>query len=88
MKNGYLSERDACGDTKFSDAVGNVSEGTVFNLRKVQFGDVELDNVKASVVRNQKAPLLLGQTVLSRIGKIEIDNQQKVIKVRYMKEVK
>lgn len=88
MKNGYLSERDACGDTKFSDAVGNVSEGTVFNLRKVQFGDVELDNVKASVVRNQKAPLLLGQTVLSRIGKIEIDNQQKVIKVRYMREGK
>lgn len=88
MKNGYLSKKDVVGSAKFSDAVGNVSEGTVINLRKVQFGDVELDNVEASVVRNQKAPLLLGQSVLSRIGKIEIDNQQKVIKVRYMKEVK
>ena len=88
MKNGYLSEKDVMGSAKFSDAVGNVSEGTVINLRKVKFGDVELDNVMASVVRNQKAPLLLGQSVLSRIGKIEIDNQQKVIKVRYMKEVK
>ena len=84
----YLSEKDVMGSAKFSDAVGNVSEGTVINLRKVKFGDVELGNVKASVVRNQKAPLLLGQTVLSRIGKIEIDNHQKVIKVRYMKEVK
>ena len=88
MKNGYLSEKDVIGSAKFSDAVGNVSEGTVINLRKVQFGDVELDNVKASVVRNQKAPLLLGQTVLSRIGKIEIDNEKKVLRLRYMKEVK
>lgn len=88
MKNGYLSDRDVIGSAKYSDAIGNVSEGTVINLRKVQFGDVDLDNVKASVVRNQKAPLLLGQSVLSRIGKIEIDNQQKVIRVRYMKEVK
>ena len=88
MKNGYLSEKDVIGSAKFSDAVGNVSERAVINLRKVQFGDVELDNVKASVVRNQKAPLLLGQTVLSRIGKIEIDNENKVLKLKYMKEVK
>ena len=85
MKNGYLSKQDVIGSAKFSDAVGNVSEGTVINLKKVKFGDLELDNVRASVVRNQVAPLLLGQTVLSRIGKIEIDNQKKVIVVRYMK---
>lgn len=88
MKNGYLSDRDVVGSARFSDAVGNVNEGTVINLRKVEFGGVTLDNVKASVVRNQIAPLLLGQTVLSRIGKIEIDNQRKVIQLRYMKEVK
>lgn len=85
MKNGYLTNKDVVGSQRFSDAQGNVGEGTVVNLRKVQFGDLELENVRASVVRNQKAPLLLGQTVLSRIGKIEIDNQKKVIVVRYMK---
>ena len=85
MKNGYLTEKDVIGSGRFSDAIGNVSEGTVINLKKVKFGDLELDNVRASVVRNQKAPLLLGQTVLSRIGKIEIDNQKKVIVVKYMK---
>ena len=85
MKNGYLSKSDVIGSTRFSDALGNVSEGTVINLKKVQFGDVELENVRASVVRNQKAPLLLGQTVLSRAGKIEIDNEKKIIKVTYLK---
>lgn len=85
MKNGYLTKEDVVGSAYFSDAVGNINEGTVINLRKVQFGDMEIDNVRASVVRNQKAPLLLGQTVLSRAGKIEIDNEKKVLQVRYLK---
>ena len=85
MKNGYLDKSDVVGSAHYSDALGNISEGTVVNLRKVKFGDLELDNVRASVVKNQKAPLLLGQTVLSRAGKIEIDNQKRVIKVKYLK---
>ncbi len=85
MKNGYLLKSDVIGSTHFADAVGNVNEGTVINLKKVKFGDLELDNVRATVVKNQKAPLLLGQTVLSRIGKIEIDNQKRVLRVKYMK---
>ena len=84
MKNGYLSQKDVIGSASFSDANGNVNEGTIINLRKVQLGNLKLENVRASVVRNQIAPLLLGQTVLSRAGKIEIDNKKKVIKVTYM----
>ena len=37
------------------DANGNISVGTKINLKKVTFGDSELTNVRASVVRNQKA---------------------------------
>lgn len=84
----FLSNRDILGSSKYVDANGDVSEGTVINLKKVKFGDVELDNVRASVVRNQKAPLLLGQSVLSRIGSIEIDNQRKVIILNYTREIK
>lgn len=41
------------------------------------FGGLKLYNILASVVRNQKAPLLLGQSVLGRLGSIEIDNPGK-----------
>lgn len=82
MKNDYLSSKDVSGKQYYQDAIGNVSEGTVIVLRKVDFGGVTLQNVKASVVKNQKAPLLLGQSVLSRLGRIEIDNENKVIKIR------
>ena len=66
--------------TGFTAAI-NVNVGTIINLRKVDFGGVELTNVKASVVRNQKAPLLLGQSILGRLGKIEIDNSQKILRI-------
>lgn len=75
LKNDYIKPFDIIGSARYSDANGDVNEGTVINLRNVNFGGLELDNVRASVVRNQKAPLLLGQSVLSRLGKIEIDNK-------------
>lgn len=81
MKNDYLSKNDVVGSQRYMDANGDVSVGTVINLRNVNFGGLELNNIRASVVRNQKAPLLLGQSVLARLGKIEIDNAKKVIKI-------
>ena len=82
LKNGYLTRKDIGAQNSFSDANGDVSVGTVINLRKVKFGDCELENVKASVVGNQRAPLLLGQTVLSRLGKIEIDYSRNMIIIK------
>lgn len=74
LKNDYIKPSDIVGSARYMDANGDITEGTVVNLRNVNFGGLELDNVRASVVRNQKAPLLLGQSVLGRLGKIEIDN--------------
>lgn len=79
VKNGYVKPADVIGTTRYMDANGNVSEGTVINLREVDFGGLHLDNVRASVVRNQKAPLLLGQSVLGRLGKIEINNRSNLL---------
>lgn len=83
MKNEYLKPTDVVGNQHFVDANGDISEGTIINLNHVNFGGLELPNVRASVVRNQKAPLLLGQTVLSRLGKIEIDNENQQLKITH-----
>lgn len=85
MKNGYLDKKDVIGSQYFIDANGNVSEGTTINIRQVDFGGLKLENVRASVVRNQKAPLLLGQSVLGRLGKIEIDNTNHNLKITHQK---
>lgn len=80
-KNDYLSAKDIVGKSAFIDANGDISIGTVINLKKVSFAGIDLENVKASVVSNDKAPLLLGQTVLSRLGKVEIDYDKNVIRI-------
>lgn len=81
LKNGYIKPTDIIGTSRYIDANGDISEGTTINLRTVNFGGLELDNVRASVVRNQKAPLLLGQSVLGRLGTIEIDNSKSVLRI-------
>ena len=85
MKNGYLTGSDVIGSKRYMDANGDVSVGTVINLKNVNFGGLDLNNVRASVVRNQKAPLLLGQSVLGRLGKIEIDNSKHILKITHLK---
>lgn len=83
LKNDYLAKSDMAGKGYYINANGDISEGTIVTLKEVNFGGLTLKNVKASIVKNQKAPLLLGQSVLARLGKIEIDNSQKVIRVKY-----
>ena len=55
-------------------ATGEIHEGTTIRLREIKIGDAILRNDDASVVHNQQAPLLLGQTVLERFGTVTIDN--------------
>lgn len=84
-KNGYITKDDICGTSAFIDANGDISEGTIINLRKIKFGEFELTNVRASVVHNQVAPLLLGQSVLGRLGRITIDNNKLCLIITHKK---
>jgi aspartyl protease family protein len=73
-KQGKLTDDDIRGTVNFSDANGDISEGTIIILKTVQIGDRLLNNIEASVVHNLNAPLLFGQSALSEFGKISIDN--------------
>lgn len=83
LKNNYLSAKDVVGSKNYQTANGDIIEGTMLNLRNVNFGGLSLDNVKASVVKTQNAPLLLGQSVLSRLGKVEIDYSKNVLRITH-----
>lgn len=74
LKNGHLGKDDIKGKKYYQIANGDITEGTVVLLREVKVGDAILRNVEASVVKSQKAPLLLGQSVMERFGTITIDN--------------
>ena len=83
FKNGYLSERDIRGKKYYQVANGQISEGTTITLRDVKIGDAVLHNIDASVVKSQKAPLLLGQSAMERFGTITIDNQSNKLIIKH-----
>lgn len=72
-KNGKLQDDDFVGKANFIDANGDISEGTIINLKTVKIGKKIIYNIKASVVHNLNAPLLFGQSALEKFGKISID---------------
>jgi aspartyl protease family protein len=78
-RQGKLTMDDIVGTADFTDANGDVSEGTVINLKEVKIGNKVLCDVKASVAGNLNAPLLIGQSALEKFGKISIDYQKNEI---------
>lgn len=72
-KQGTLTDGDFVDVMQFQDANGDLSESLVVILREVEIGGMVLHDVEASIVPNQTAPLLLGQTALSKFNKVSID---------------
>lgn len=72
-RQGKLRNSDFIGKGQFSDANGDITEGTIINLSSVIIGNRELNDVQACVIQGQNAPLLFGQSALQKFGKVSID---------------
>jgi len=81
LKNGYLNSSDIVGTQNYIDATGKVTEGTKILIRNLEFSGLILTNVEASVVNSLNAPLLLGQSALSKLGKILLDYSNNTLTV-------
>jgi clan AA aspartic protease (TIGR02281 family) len=79
FKNGYLSEKDITGTQKYSIANGDIAEGTTILLKVIEIADLKLYNVKASIVHELGAPLLLGQTAIGKLGKIQLEGNELIV---------
>ena len=73
MKQGKLSTDEILDSVYFQVADGSIKVGSVIVLETVTIGDRTLRNVRATIVPNMSAPLLLGQSALSRFGKLSIN---------------
>ncbi len=72
-KNGYLEDSDYIGRSKAQIADGSVVENMEINLHSIEIEGIMVTEVKATVVKSIDAPLLLGQSALKKLGRIEID---------------
>ena len=72
IKNGNISKYNLLGYSEAQLANGDIIENTKLLIDNLKIGNVELENIKATIVHNSNAPLLLGQSVLKKLGKIDI----------------
>ncbi len=71
-KKGYLSKEDVIGESYAQLADGKVIPNTEINLHSIEIEGIVITDVKAVIIENTTAPLLLGQSVLKKLGKIEM----------------
>ena len=79
LENEYLSKEDFVGTGKSSVADGRIVNNLHLNIRDIEISGLHLLNVEAVVIEGQKAPLLLGQTAISKLGRITINGNTLII---------
>lgn len=72
-KQGLLKEKDIIGTQKYRIADGSISVGTKIIIREIKIEDIFIRDVSATVIDNDNAPLLFGQSALSKFGRFEIE---------------
>jgi clan AA aspartic protease (TIGR02281 family) len=79
IKQGLINQNDILNKTKYQIANGNIEEGLQINLKSIEIDGIILKNILATVINNDKAPLLLGQSALQKLGKISIEGNMLII---------
>ncbi len=84
LQNGYLENKDVLSLGKSSVADGSIVEHMNIILKDISIGSLHIKNVRASIMKGQNVPLLLGQTVIQSLGAITIDGTKLIIhKTKY-----
>lgn len=73
LESGKLTKNDIIGTSNYVNATGDINEGIVINIKEIEIAGLKMTNIRASVVKSLDAPLLLGQTAISKLGKIQLD---------------
>ncbi len=78
MRTGTLRQADFLGQQNYRLADGTIMPSQTFRLKSLQVGNRMIENVTASTTGSQGA-LLLGQSFLSRFGKVSFDYGKQVL---------
>jgi peptidoglycan-associated lipoprotein len=79
LTKGFISKSDFLGDVNKSLANGTIADKSKFNIKKLVIGKNTLENVEAVVLKDQKSPIELGDSILNKIGKFKVDKDKKVL---------
>ncbi len=73
---GFISKTDFQGDVNKILANNTIADKSKFIISKIKIGKTELTGVEAIVVKDQKVPIRIGDTILNKIGKFKVDKEK------------
>jgi len=79
LMDSLIDDRDILGSQHLMIADGTVQEGWVVNLPHVELAGRMVLNVRATVTKAIGAPILIGNSVLSRLGPFTIDYNRDIL---------
>jgi clan AA aspartic protease (TIGR02281 family) len=81
IKAGTIKENDWLKGAYYKFADGSVAKSKRFKLKTLKIGELVVNDVSCSIANSIDAPLLLGQSVLQKIGRYTIDSQNNVLQL-------
>lgn len=79
LENDYLSKSDILGTGLSSVADGRIVDHVRIRLAYLEIGGLKLNDIEAIVIEGQASPLLLGQSAITKMGKVSINGNQLII---------
>lgn len=79
IKTGTIAAEDWLESKSYVFADGSTAKHSRFKLKTFKIGNKEIKNVQVAISGSLNAPLLIGQNVMQRFGKITIDNKREVL---------
>lgn len=79
---GLVCDSDLVDSVKCSYANGIEAICPSLNIRTLKIGDVEINDVDCVIQEDVNAPLLLGQSILNKVGNVFIDFKEKTVKIK------
>ncbi|MGB3466009.1 MAG: retropepsin-like aspartic protease [Cyclobacteriaceae bacterium] len=73
LTGGQITRSDYKGPVRSIIADGSVVEGSLYNINKLETGNLVLHNVEVTVMPRMNAGMLIGQSFLAQFGKVTLD---------------
>jgi hypothetical protein len=74
FKNNSLKKEDLRMENLYDLEKLGATPGLKFNLKEITIGGLMLNNIDVIVVKDQEIPLIFGTKILSKLGKVKIEN--------------
>ncbi len=76
VRSGTVRSEDWLPEKTYLFANGSEASSPRFRAQSLQIGPYRIEDVEVAVAASERAPILLGQNVINRFGKVMIDNER------------